>query len=327
MTITTTIDEPEYTALRTGAALHMRSDRGLLQLTGADRVDFVQRMTTNNIVILEQGQSAVTVLTSPVARIQYVFTVLQRGDLLWLLPAGDEVEQLSRHLRSQIFFMDKVKVENLSGLFRRMRLIGDQSAATLAAAELPAPAAETFAEQDGIVVFHQAAFDVPGYELIVPGAEVEAVQARLVGAGALLLADDDAYTVRRVELGRPAVDHELIEEYNPLEAGLAWTCAENKGCYTGQEIIARQITYDKVTKTLVGLRSDHPLAAGAEVKVDGRAVGAITSAVYSPMLESHLALAVIKRPHNSTGVTVEADGQPAKVIDLPFDQGGTYNAQ
>jgi tRNA-modifying protein YgfZ len=154
--------------------------------------------------------------------------------------------------------------------------------------------------------------------LIVPGAEVEAVQARLIEAGAPLLADDDAYTVRRVELGRPAVDHELIEEYNPLEAGLAWSCAENKGCYTGQEIIARQVTYDKVTKTLVGLRSDDPLAAGAEVKVDGRAVGAITSAVYSPMLESHLALAVIKRPHNSDGSVVDVNGQRVIVAQLPF---------
>ncbi|MBX3000589.1 MAG: aminomethyltransferase family protein [Caldilineaceae bacterium] len=318
MTITTTIDKREYTALHSGAALHLRADRGLLQLTGADRVDFVQRMTTNNIVILEHGQSAVTVLTSPIARIQYVFTVLQRGDLLWLLPAGDDVEQLSRHLRSQIFFMDKVKVESLSEGFRRMRLMGPDASSLLTEIGLPTPSAEWFAEQDGIVVLHQAAFDVPGYELIVPVAESEAVQRRLLDAGAMLLADEDAYTARRVELGRPAPGHELVEEYNPLEAGLAWSCAENKGCYTGQEIIARQITYDKVTKTLVGLRNDDPLAAGAEVKLEGRAVGAVTSAAYSPTLEGHLALAVIKRPHNSAGTVVDINGQQVTVIQLPF---------
>jgi folate-binding protein YgfZ len=318
MTITTTINDREYAALRSGAALQMRPERGLLQLTGADRVDFVQRMTTNNMVILGQGQSAVTVLTSPVARIQYVFTVLAHEGVLWLLPAGAEVEQLSRHLRGQIFFMDKVKVENLSGLFRRMRLMGPGASALLAEIGLPTPAAEHFAEQDGIIILHQSAFDVPGYELIVPGAEVEATQTRLVDAGAQILADNEAYTARRVELGRPAVEHELIEEYNPLEAGLAWSCAENKGCYTGQEIIARQITYDKVTKTLVGLRSDELLAPGVEVKAEGRVVGVVTSAAYSPGVEGPLALAVIKRPHNSDGSVVDVNGQQVTVIQLPF---------
>ena len=87
--------------------------------------------------------------------------------------------------------------------------------------------------------------------------------------GAAILADDGAYTARRVELGRPIPGRELTGDYNPLEAGMQWVCAENKGCYTGQEIIARQVTYDKVTKTLVGLRCHAAVAIGETVAVDG----------------------------------------------------------
>jgi folate-binding protein YgfZ len=315
--IQTNIDERNYTALTSGAALQMRPARGLLELTGADRVDFVQRMTTNNIAALRPGQSLVTVLTSPVARILFVFTVLEREDVLWLLPAGDEVEQLSRHLRSQIFFMDKVKVENRSDLFRRLRLMGPDAVAVLGAVDLPTPDPETFAEKDGLIVLHQAAFDIPGYELIVPSGRVDELHKTLIAAGAAALSDD-AYTLRRVELGRPAVGYELTEDYNPLEAGLAWTCAENKGCYTGQEIIARQITYDKVTRTLVGLRSEEQLAVGADVKAEGRSVGTVTSSVYSPALNGPIALAVVKRPHNTPGAAVEIDGHQATVTDLPL---------
>ena len=123
---------------------------------------------------------------------------------------------------------------------------------------------------------------------------------------------------RRVELGRPASGAELVEEYNPLEAGLAWACAENKGCYTGQEIIARQITYDKVTKTLVGLRLAGAVAQGSEVTVEGRPVGVVTSVAHSPSLNAPIALAIIKRPHNAPGTDAQVGDQAATVVALPF---------
>ena len=98
----------------------------------------------------------------------------------------------------------------------------------------------------------------------------------------------------------------------------AWACAENKGCYTGQEIIARQVTYDKVTRMLVGLRSDAPLAVGATLTADRRDVGAVTSVAWSPALAAHLALAIVKRPHNAVGTALLADGVAAVVQELSF---------
>lgn len=304
-----------YAGLTQGAALQDRRDWGVLVLKDADRVDFLQRMTTNNIAALQPGQAAVTILTSPVARIEFAFTVLHRGEELWLLPAADETDALANKLRSQIFFMDKVAVEDASAQMARFRLMGSQASEILEAAELPAPPRnDTFSEADGVTVLHQEAYDVPGWEILCPREESDAFQARLLAAGAVLLTDVAAYTARRVELARPLPGAELTGEYNPLEAGMAWVCSENKGCYTGQEIIARQRTYDKITKTLVLLRCAGPVEPGSPITAEGRTVGAVTSSAYSPEQDAFLALAIVKRPYNQPGSQVTVTGDCDAVV-------------
>ena len=241
------------------------------------------------------------------------------GDLL-LLPVRGATAALLRHLRGQIFFMDKVRITDLSPQFARLRIMGAQAGRVLAAAgcDGAALAGEAWREDAGVIALAQAGFDVPGFELLVPVDRLDAFTSALRGAGAVQLGDDVSYTARRVELGRPAAGAELTDEYNPLEAGLAWACADNKGCYTGQEIIARQVTYDKVTRTLVGLRSTTLLAPGTAVSAEGREVGVVTSAALSPALNAPLALAIVRRPHNATGTALSAGNQPAQVVDLPF---------
>jgi folate-binding protein YgfZ len=314
----TTITAAVYTALTQGAALLAQPRAGVIQLTDADRADFLHRMTSNDINALRPDQSAVTVLTSPTARILYVFTVVCRADDLLLLPAADQTAGLARHLRGQIFFMDKVKVQDVSDQWARLRLAGPRAAQAAVALGIDTVGLEgnAWTASGDVLAVAQPDYGVPGYELLVPAEQAQAVTAALTAAGGQPV-DQAAYDVRRIELGRPAPGAELVEEYNPLEAGLAWACAENKGCYTGQEIIARQITYDKVTKTLVGLTGPLPFRPGAEVTVDGRAAGVVTSAALSPAL-GPLALAVIKRPHNTPGVAVTTDGQTATVAALPF---------
>jgi folate-binding protein YgfZ len=323
MLVDTQLAPGEYSALCAGVALQLRPAAGVLILTDADRADFLQRMTTNNVAALRPGQACVTVLTSPTARIIQVFTVaLPAGepDALWLLPASGATTALERHLRGQIFFMDKVRVANRSTDLARLRLMGPQAATALATLGFdPTQAADgAVQDHDGLLAVVQHGYDLPGIELIVPAHRHDAIVATLEQAGAVLLTDDSAYHTHRVELGRPAADAELTGEYSPLEAGLAWTCAENKGCYTGQEIIARQVTYDKVTRMLVGLIGAAPLASGATVTVDGRAVGAVTSTAWSPARQAHLALAIVKRPHDAVGTPLVVDGVAAVVQELPF---------
>jgi folate-binding protein YgfZ len=307
-------DSPDYLALREGAALQRRPQHGVLRVFESDYVDFIQRMTTNDVAGLLPGEATVTVLTSPIARILFAFTVMQRGQDFLLLSAGTDGTELGRHLHSQIFFGDKVRVENLSAHVARMRLMGPEAANLLGRAGLPAPPLARFERAGSVTVLHQQRFDLPGYEILVPAGEAEGLADRLAQAGAHPLADERAYDLRRIEVGRPHFAAEISEAFSPLEAGLAWTCAENKGCYTGQEIIARQVTYDKVTKTLVGLRSAALLAVGDEIRAEGRSVGVVTSSGVSPAL-GPLALAVIKRPYNQPGSALEGAVQ---VVSLPF---------
>jgi len=312
----------EYNALVEGAALLERPEAGLLILTDADRHDFLHRITTNQINKLVPGEATVTVLTNPTARILFVFTVLVRADELWLLPAAGQTTALERYLRGQIFFMDKVKVRNASETLRRCRLMGPKAELVLATAGFAVTtlADERWLEQNGDVILKQSKFEVPGYELIAPQAQYQRLLTNLIDAGATVLYDESAYESRRIELGRPAAGHELTDAYNPLESGLAWACPDNKGCYTGQEIIARQITYDKITKSLVGLRSAQLLPVGAEVSEGGRAVGVVTSAASSSGSQKPLALAIIKRPYNEPGTRLTTNSQTVEVVALPFSE-------
>ena len=321
-------------ALRSGAAVQARPGYGVLALGDADRVDFLQRMTTNNVAALRPGESAVTVLTSPTARILFVFAAVMREQEIWLLPAAGEAQALERQLRGQIFFMDRVQVRAQADR-TRLRVMGPRAAETvqraLGIALADAPEG-TWQEAEGVLALKQAAYDVPGIEVVLPVEQAAAVQAQLADAGALVLdegaASVAAYAARRIELGRPLPGTELTAEVSPLEAGLAWACAENKGCYTGQEIIARQVTYDKVTRTLVGLRTAgqgqaesraaKTLAPGTPLRLEGREVGVLTSAAHSPLLGAPIALAIVKRPHNAPGVRLDAGGQGVEVVALPF---------
>jgi len=317
----------DYQALTAGAAILLRPTAGVLILTDSDRSDFLHRMTTNNINQLRPGQAAVTVLTTPTARIEQVFTVLCQPEELWLLPAPAQTVALERHLRGQIFFMDKVKVRNGSETYKRLRIMGPRATDVLSEHGLPVATLENegWLAQDGLVVLKQEHYDLPGYEVIVqttPQDDLleQAFIKSLQTAGAHLLTDESAYQVRRITLGIPLPGYELTNEYNPLEAGIGWSCAENKGCYTGQEIIARQITYDKVTKRLVGLRSQALLSPGAELQAEGRTIGAVTSVAASPAGQGPCALAIVRRPYHEPATQLQVGDQTATVVTLPFGE-------
>ena len=135
--------------------------------------------------------------------------------------------------------------------------------------------------------------------------------------------DQESYHTLRVEAGQPAVGSELSEEYSPLETGLSSAISGNKGCYTGQEVIARQITYDKVTRQLAGLRLEALVEPGDSLRMadEDRTVGEITSVAWSPRF-GPIALAIIRRPYHFPGTRLRLGGQArdrqAIVIALPF---------
>jgi folate-binding protein YgfZ len=166
--------------------------------------------------------------------------------------------------------------------------------------------------------------------LWVPAARAEEWRRRLLeggrGAG-LRSVGHEAYEAARVEGGFPAWESELSEEVNPLEAGLNASIHWNKGCYIGQEVIARLDTYHKVQRHLVGLRlagEAAPPLPGSTVLAGGQAAGLLTSVAWSPALGGIIALAYLRTAHAAPGTDVEVqppaggDSSPATVVSLPF---------
>ena len=139
------------------------------------------------------------------------------------------------------------------------------------------------------------------------------------GAGKMV---SEAWEIFRVELGLPGPKTEMNEEFTPLEIGLSEAVSDAKGCYTGQEIIARQITYDKVTQHLRVILLDKLLEPGAQIRVEGKKAGVLTSVVESPRF-GPIGLGVVKRPYHEEDTLLEletGEGElvPARVLPMPL---------
>ncbi len=321
-----TTDQTAYQAALIGSAYHLPLRPGYLRLTGDDRAAFLQRQTTNDVRRLSAQRTVLTALVTPSARILDVLRLVDEGDTLGVICLPGRGAETARYLKSRIFFMDKVSLVDASQEIAQLDLEGPQAGETLLKLGFSVPpgrdevAASQLASDDipaiTLRAIGQPGFAGQGYRLLLPAADLPAIQTALQSLNCQHLTTRAA-DVLRIEAGLPAAGAELSEEYTPLEAGLESAVAENKGCYTGQEIIARQLTYDKVTQRLVGLRLPAPVEAGSRVLAGGRAVGTVTSAAHSPRFGS-LALAVIRRPHHLPGASLMVGDASALVCELPF---------
>ncbi len=314
-----------YQALRAGAGYHRFGQPGYLRIGGEHRLDFLQRQTTNNMTLLAEGRALLNVLTSPAARILEVVTAIHEPEAIGLITGPGRAEPLAGYLRSRIFFMDRVAVEDISPTTALFSLDGPRAPDVLRALRVAQPP-----ERDQVVplggvgaggrVIGVEGLAGPGFLMLLPAAAADDLAARLAEAGAEPIAEA-VREIARVERGLPGQGAEISEEYTPLEVGLGRAVADNKGCYTGQEVIARQITRDKVTRHLAGLRLAASVLPGAPVLADGRRVGQVTSAVISPRF-GPIALAVLRRPHDEPGTMLSvAAGDveiTAQAAALPF---------
>ena len=309
-----------------GAAFHLPRQAGLLRLSGRDRISFIQRQSTNNLLTLAPQTALLSVLTSATARILDVLHLFPGGEsepeILYALTLPGKAASTTAFLKSRIFFMDQVQIEDLSQSYTQIELDGPAAAAILrqcGALESPAPGAWRTSLIAGMEVWLIArpGWGGVGYNCVASASARQSIEQALQNAGALPL-DDATAGLLRLEAGLPG-PLEQSEAYTPLEAGLEKAVSGNKGCYTGQEILARQITYDKVTRKLAGLRLRSPAQPGAEIQAEGRTIGEVTSSAISPSL-GPIALAILKRPYFEPGSQVHVAGQPAEVCALPFQR-------
>ena len=312
-----------YQAAISGSAYYVWENPGFLRISGADRQAFLQRQTTNDLELLKPAGFLVSVLTNPAARILDVLTLVDETESLLGITLPGHGEGTHHYLRSRIFFNDKVTVVDVSHEMALIDLLGPGIADLLARLGIDRAPEENKVTTKAIngsavQVIRQRGL---GYRLVCQAREVAALRAALDQSGAFCL-PYDALDILRIESGIPGAGQELTDEYTPLEAGLGWAISDSKGCYTGQEVIARQITYDKVTHRLVGLRLDQLVQVGESVlsTEEDRQVGRITSAAISPR-QGPIALAILRRPYDQPGRQIALGGSPvfsATVVPLPF---------
>jgi folate-binding protein YgfZ len=323
----------DYLTLTTGCGLLDRSERGKLALTGADPKAFLHGQVSQDITALTPGHGVYAALLTNKGKMLGDLRVLDTGAELLLDTERVALQELFNTVRRfSIGFDVALHKRTLeSGL---LSLIGPRSDAVAAAAigggALPGPdehdhlsatvatAAATPATTASAAV-RLVRTDV-GLDLLCDAADRDRVHAALVGAGAVPVSEAAAEIVR-IESGRPRYGIDLDDSVIPQEAGLNDRAVSfTKGCYVGQETVARLFYKGKPTRELRGLRSAAPLAPGTELSYAGRVVATVTSAADSPRL-GPVALALVRREAEPGARLESGEGESAEVVALPFDRG------
>ena len=313
-----------YNHARSGCVIIDRGEVGRIWAHGADRLDLLQRLSTNDLNAMALYECRPTVLTTALGRIVDLLLVLNLEERTLLLTSPGRSEAVRQWLRSFTFFQDDIELQDATTELRQCGLFGAKAHAvvaqlTSAAADIQLHHALLLEENTWLV--RGAAPAGFGYELIAPHLQMESFIAAALDTGAVR-APAELHELLRVEAGLPGAGHEIEAAFIPLEVGLRKAISFSKGCYTGQEIIARMDTRGKLAKTLVGLRSEQQLPKGAGLRTAKRRAGLVTSSVYSPRL-GWIGLGLLKPAViGSVSELAVEDYEPAlraTVATLPFN--------
>jgi tRNA-modifying protein YgfZ len=319
-------DRTSIAAARNGVALCDRSQRGFLQLKGEDRLRFLHNQTTNNINALQNGQGCDTVFVTSTGRTIDLATVYATEESLLVLVSPNRREQLMQWMDRYIFPMDKVELADITDKNAILNLIGNQSDSLVkelgAQTIIGQPEGSHIFIDEGTRIGVGSGLALPGYTLIVPTEAAAGVWSQLTSAGAIPMGDR-AWEQLRIMQGRPTCDRELTDDYNPLEAGLWKAISFDKGCYIGQETIARLNTYKGVKQRLWGVKLSAPVAANTPVTYEGDKVGILTS--YTDTEDGAFGLGYVRTKVGGEGLKVEIGESSGELVSVPFLTHEYYN--
>ncbi len=315
-------DAAALDAARQGIALVDLSHWGLLKISDEDRLRFLHNQTTNDILSLQAGQGCDTVFVTSTARTIDLATVYVTEDAALLLVSPDRRQQLMAWMDRYLFPMDRVTLADLSNDYAIFSVIGPDSDSLLTELGVPMPIGDAYASHHLLTVGHiqvriavGTGLAIPGYTLIVAASDGAELWQALTAAGAVPMGDR-IWEQLRIQQGRPVPDCELTEDYNPLEAGLWQTISFNKGCYIGQETIARLNTYKGIKQKLWGVRLEASAQPGTAITVDGDKVGKLTS--FTETESSPFGLAYIRTKAGGIGLKVQIGEVKGEIVDVPF---------
>ena len=316
-------------------ALYDASERyGRVEALGPDAIDLLHRMSTNDLLPLigKAGAGAQTVLTNEKGRIIDLLTVLSHGNNALLITSGGRENQVIEWL-NKFVIMEDAKFEKKSEEITQFLIFGPQALYFL---QQISPISLI-----GLMNFHFIEIEIAGekvllqkthriiesgWAIFVEKAKADAVwaflQTEIEKQGGTVI-DDDTYNLLRIEAGIPLAPSELNEKHNPLETTLVQAVSWTKGCYIGQEVIARLDTYDKVQRHLMGVEIGEEIKSNALpialTNTNNEAIGEITSLAFSPTLKKSIGLAFIKSAFAIPEMEITVGENSAKLVKLPFE--------
>jgi folate-binding protein YgfZ len=301
--------EEQYRALTEGAGVVKRADRGILTVTGPDRLTWLQGLVTNDVASLPVGGVCDAAYLTPQGRMITDMRVVNLIDRTLLDVPAPLAAALHSRLEALLFSEDAQIVD---------------SSLEMVIIDVHGPAAPMLTE--GRQMIRDDAFDLPGFSAFVAARQAGPLVDELVIRGGVKTTLETLDVVR-IEAGRPVFLVDMDEHTIPLEAGLEQRAISfTKGCYVGQEVIVRvtQRGGGRVAKRLVGLKlskAELP-KSGDPISADGREIGRLTSVTWSPALASGIALGYVHRdyvaPATSVTVVHGATTISASVSPLPF---------
>jgi tRNA-modifying protein YgfZ len=299
----------EYELLAEGAGLVDRSARGKLLLSGSEAAEFLQGQVTNDVEALEPGTGCYAALLTHKGKLRADLRILRGEDWLWL-----DTEPIGRapvtHTLQTYSIGRDVRHRDVTAERAILSLLGPEARHRVDPA--PPAAEHSFVEgEHGLYVTTDLGVDV-----LCAAADSDAVREAL----AVEPVSEEAAECLRIESGRPRHGFEMDDDTIPEEAGLnARAVSFAKGCYVGQETVARLHYKGKPNRHLRGLRLSAPAERGDAVMLGGKRVGSVGSMCVSPRL-GPIALGVVRREATPGDTVLVGDAQaPAAVVDLPFE--------
>ena len=316
--------------MRKRAALVTHTRTGRILLTGADRRSYLQGLLSNDLEALGPGTGCYATMLTAQGRMITDMRVLELGDSV-LLDVPEEVVTSVRDHLDRFVFTEDVAVQDVSATRGEIGLYGPRAGDGLAAAGVEGGVPDTLfasarvriAGADAVLVRSDSP-GIRGFDIIAAPADLPAIEAAFIAAGAVRASDADIESVR-IESGRPRFGADMDADTIPLEAGLEERAiSRTKGCYVGQEVIVRVLDrgHGRVARRLVGLTlpAASPIPPpGKRLQAGGKDVGRVTSAVFSPALARPVALGYAQRDFVEPGTHVEIEGSgEAVVTPLPL---------
>lgn len=317
-------DAEAMRAAKEEVALCDRSHWGRIQLTDSDRLTFLHNQSTNDFNSLKPGQGCDTVFVTSTARTIDLATAYVLENEILVIVSPNRRQQIMSWLDRYIFFGDKVKLKDVTDQTALFSLIGPTSDQLIEKLGLGELIGQPYASHQLVNVAGQevrvavgSGLASPGYSLLMSADSAAEVWQQLVDAGAVPIGDR-AWEQLRIEQGRPMPERELTEDYNAVEACLWQAISINKGCYIGQETIARLDTYKGVKQQIWGIQLNGEAEPGTTITLEDEKIGVLTSV--TPTEKGFWGLGYVRTKAGGAGLKVNVGDRNGELVEVPFLQ-------